>query len=80
MLAIELVEDPRTRAPAMEATAAVNAETLRRGVITIRAGMRSNCVRFLPPLVLPDAQLEEGMDVVAASVHAVASARRGGRP
>jgi 4-aminobutyrate aminotransferase/(S)-3-amino-2-methylpropionate transaminase len=80
MLAIELVEDPRTRAPAMEATAAVNAETLRRGVITIRAGMRSNCVRFRPPLVLPDAQLEEGMDVVAASVHAVASARRGGRP
>jgi 4-aminobutyrate aminotransferase/(S)-3-amino-2-methylpropionate transaminase len=79
MLAIELVEDPETRKPSMEATAAVNAETLRRGVITIRAGMRSNCVRFLPPLTLSDAQLEEGMDVVAEAVHAVAAARRGDR-
>jgi 4-aminobutyrate aminotransferase/(S)-3-amino-2-methylpropionate transaminase len=60
----------------MEATAAVNAETLRRGVITIRAGMRSNCVRFLPPLTLSDAQIEEGMDVVAEAVRSVASARR----
>ncbi len=77
MLAIELVEDPETRKPAMEATAAVNAETLRRGVITIRAGMRSNCVRFLPPFTLSDAELEEGMDVVAEAVHAVASARAG---
>ncbi len=76
MLAIELVEDPRTRTPSMEATAAVNAETLRRGVITIRAGMRSNCVRFLPPLTIPDAQLEEGMDVVAEALRSVASARR----
>ena len=79
MLAIELVEDASARTPSMEATAAVNAETLQRGVITIRAGMRSNCVRFLPPLTISDAQLEEGMDVVAEAVHAVAAARRSKR-
>jgi 4-aminobutyrate aminotransferase/(S)-3-amino-2-methylpropionate transaminase len=79
MLVIELVEDPRTRVPSMDATAAVTAETLRRGVITIRAGLRSNCVRFLPPLTITDAQIDEAMDVVADSVRAVASARRGAR-
>jgi 4-aminobutyrate aminotransferase-like enzyme len=33
-------------------------------------------VRFLPPLTLSDAQIEEGMDVVAEAVRSVASARR----
>jgi 4-aminobutyrate aminotransferase/(S)-3-amino-2-methylpropionate transaminase len=56
----------------MEATAAVTAATVRRGVITIRSGLYSNCVRFLPPLVITDAQLDEAMDVVAESVAAVA--------
>jgi len=79
MLVMELVEDPRTRAPSMEATAAVTAETLRRGVITIRSGLRSNCVRFLPPLAISDAQIDEAMEVVAESVRAVASSRRKGR-
>jgi 4-aminobutyrate aminotransferase/(S)-3-amino-2-methylpropionate transaminase len=78
MLAIELVEDARTRRPSVEATQAVNAETLRRGVLTIRAGMHSNCVRFLPPLTLSDAELDEAMDAVAEAVRTVAAARRGG--
>lgn len=77
MLAIDLVRDPRSKTPSMEETAAVTVETLRRGVITIRAGLYSNCVRFLPPLSISDAQLDEAMEHVAASVSAVASARKG---
>ncbi len=73
MLAMEFVKDPATKEPWMEATAAVTVETLKRGVITIRAGMYSNCVRFLPPLDITDAQLDEALDVVAASVDQVAS-------
>jgi len=80
MLAIELVLDPRTRAPAPEATLAVNAAALRRGVVTIRAGLHSNCVRFLPPLEIRDAQLDEAMDAVALAVGEVAAARRSARP
>ncbi len=72
MLVLEFVKDPLTKEPWMEATAAVTAETVKRGVITIRAGLFSNCVRFLPPLVISDAELDEAMDVVAASVDAVA--------
>ncbi|HNH48172.1 MAG TPA: aminotransferase class III-fold pyridoxal phosphate-dependent enzyme, partial [Myxococcota bacterium] len=68
MLAMELVKDPATREPWMEATQAVNAATLQRGLITIRAGLFSNCVRLLPPLTLSDAELKEGMDVLEASM------------
>jgi 4-aminobutyrate aminotransferase / (S)-3-amino-2-methylpropionate transaminase / 5-aminovalerate transaminase len=73
MMVMEFVKDAATRQPWMEATAAVTVETLKRGVITIRAGLYSNCVRFLPPLDITDAQLDEGLDVVAASVDQVAS-------
>jgi 4-aminobutyrate aminotransferase/(S)-3-amino-2-methylpropionate transaminase len=73
MLVMEFVKDPVTKQPWMEATAAVTAETVKRGVITIRAGLYSNCVRFLPPLDITDAQLDEALDVVAASVDHVAT-------
>ena len=76
MLAMEIVEDRETRTPAVEATAAINAATLARGVITIRAGLYSNCVRFLPPLDIRDAQIDEAMDAVAEAVHSVAMARK----
>lgn len=73
MLAMELVKNPVTREPWVEATQAVNAATLQRGVITIRAGLYSNCVRLLPPLNLTDAELDEGMDALAAAVDHVAA-------
>jgi 4-aminobutyrate aminotransferase/(S)-3-amino-2-methylpropionate transaminase len=72
MLVMEFVKDPVSKQPWVEATAAVTAETVKRGVITIRAGLYSNCVRFLPPLDITDAQLDEALDVVAASVDQVA--------
>lgn len=73
MLVMEFVKDPITKQPWMEATAAVTAETVKRGVITIRAGLFSNCVRFLPALDISDTQLDEALDVVAASVNHVAN-------
>ncbi|HSJ28053.1 MAG TPA: aspartate aminotransferase family protein [Acidimicrobiia bacterium] len=76
MLVLEVVKDAASREPWMEATAAITAATLQRGVITIRAGLHSNCVRFLPPLVITDAELDESLDVVAASVAEVAGSMR----
>ena len=73
MLAMELVRDPDTREPWIEATQGVNAATLERGVITIRAGLFSNCVRFLPPLNISDAVLDEALDVLDAAVDATAA-------
>jgi 4-aminobutyrate aminotransferase/(S)-3-amino-2-methylpropionate transaminase len=73
MLALELVRDPVSKAPWVEATQAVNAETLQRGLVTIRAGLHSNCVRLLPPLDLPGDQLDEAMDVLDEAMDAVAA-------
>jgi len=68
MLAMELVRDPEKKTPAVEETLQITQETLKRGLITIRAGLYSNCVRFLPPLNISDEQLDEGMAIVAQAV------------
>lgn len=72
MLVAEFVKDAETREPWMEACAAATAATLQRGVITIRSGLYSNCLRFLPPLNISDQLLDEAMDVVDVSIDAVA--------
>ncbi len=64
MLAMEIVKDASSRVPDMESTGAINAATLNRGLITIRAGLYSNCVRFLPPLNMTDEQIDEGLAIL----------------
>jgi 4-aminobutyrate aminotransferase/(S)-3-amino-2-methylpropionate transaminase len=71
MLAMELVRDRDLKTPATTETNEVNLETLKRGLITIRAGLYSNCVRFLPPLNISDDQIDEGMAIVAEAVRTV---------
>lgn len=75
MLVIELVEDAASKKPDMASTAAVCAATLRRGLITIRSGLYSNCVRFLPPLDISDEQLTEAMDILSDAIDEVAKER-----
>jgi 4-aminobutyrate aminotransferase/(S)-3-amino-2-methylpropionate transaminase len=72
MLAMELVTDRELKTPLSAiATSQVNLETLKRGLITIRAGLYSNCIRFLPPLNISDEQIDEGMAIVADAVRIV---------
>jgi 4-aminobutyrate aminotransferase-like enzyme len=71
MIAMEFVTDPFTKEPNAPLVQAVTAATLQRGLITIRAGLYSNCVRFLPPLNMPDEILDEGLNVFKASVRSV---------
>ncbi len=73
MLVMEIVHDAASKRPWMEAASAITAETVRNGVITIRAGLYSNCVRFLPPLDMPLDVAEEAFDVVERAVAAVAA-------
>lgn len=72
MLAMEFVHDPISQTPNMELTQAITAATLQRGLITIRAGLYSNCVRFLPPLTITDAQIDEGMTILADVIRSLA--------
>jgi 4-aminobutyrate aminotransferase/(S)-3-amino-2-methylpropionate transaminase len=71
MLAIELVEDPDSKTPAPMLAAAVVDEALQRGLILLKAGVYANCIRVLCPLTIPDAELEEGLDVWEEALAAV---------
>ncbi len=75
MLVMELVENAVTKTPDPTSTVALTAATLERGVITIRAGLYSNCVRFLPPLTISDDEIDEAMAVVAEATRIVAKER-----
>lgn len=68
MTAIELVKDRNTKEPATEEVKAVMQETHNKGVITISAGIYGNVLRFLPPLVITDAQLEEGFAILESAI------------
>jgi 4-aminobutyrate aminotransferase / (S)-3-amino-2-methylpropionate transaminase / 5-aminovalerate transaminase len=63
MLAIELVRDPATKEPAPELAQAVIDASLERGLLLLKAGVHSNCVRVLCPLVVTDAELDEALAV-----------------
>jgi 4-aminobutyrate aminotransferase/(S)-3-amino-2-methylpropionate transaminase len=71
MLAIELVEDPHTKAPAPELAAAIIDEALGRGLILLKAGVHGNCIRVLCPLTIADAELDEGFEVWEEALAAV---------
>jgi 4-aminobutyrate aminotransferase / (S)-3-amino-2-methylpropionate transaminase / 5-aminovalerate transaminase len=68
MLAIELVEDPETREPAPSLASAVAEEAARRGLLLLKSGIYSNCIRVLTPLTLSDAELDEALAVWEASL------------
>jgi len=71
MVAIELVRDRPSRAPAKEATNRVARLAFERGLILITAGTHGNIIRTLMPLVITDAELEEGMDILESAVRDV---------
>ena len=63
MLALELVEDPGTKAPATDAASRVVEEAMNCGLLLIKAGIHGNCIRVLVPLVITDAELDEALGV-----------------
>ena len=68
MVAFELVKDPKTKEPDAETTAAVLAHAEKRGLILLSCGTAANVVRLLAPLTIPDAVLEEGLNLLAAAL------------
>ncbi len=63
MVAIELVK-PGTTDPDAETTAAVNRACHAAGLVTLTCGTYGNVLRLLPPLVIGDALLKEGLDIL----------------
>ena len=71
MMAVEFV-DPATGEPDAALTGAVAKACIAQGVIVLTCGTYGNVIRFLPPLSIPDALLEEGLDVLADALAATA--------
>jgi 4-aminobutyrate aminotransferase/(S)-3-amino-2-methylpropionate transaminase len=72
MLAIELSTGRDPDRPAPAAAADVVARCRAQGVVVLTAGAIGNVIRLLPPLVIADEDLARGLDVIEASVLAVA--------
>lgn len=75
MMLAEFVLDWETREPAPQETLQIVREGVKRGLVLIRAGLYSNCVRLLPPLVITDAQLDEGLAALGEAVRVVEAGR-----
>jgi 4-aminobutyrate aminotransferase/(S)-3-amino-2-methylpropionate transaminase len=72
MCAIELVRDAATKEPAEAETKQVAHYCYEHGLITMTAGTFNNVIRILVPLVVTDAQFDEGLDVIEAALTSVA--------
>jgi 4-aminobutyrate aminotransferase/(S)-3-amino-2-methylpropionate transaminase len=64
MLAIELVKDRETKKPAAEEAAALVKYCVDHGVVILVCGTFNNVIRFLPPLVITDQELNRGLLVI----------------
>jgi 4-aminobutyrate aminotransferase / (S)-3-amino-2-methylpropionate transaminase / 5-aminovalerate transaminase len=71
MLALEYVEDRDTKEPAPGIASRVAEEAALRGLLLLKAGIHSNCNRVLCPLVITDAELEEGLAAWEEALEAV---------
>ncbi len=69
MLAIEIVT-PGTTDPDAATTARISAACHQSGLLTLTCGTYGNVLRFLPPLVIPDHLLAEGLDILEAAITA----------
>lgn len=71
MLAVELVTDQTQKTPAAEETIKLRQAALQRGLIILPAGLHFNCIRFLPPLIISDEMIDEGMAVLEQAFNAM---------
>jgi 4-aminobutyrate aminotransferase/(S)-3-amino-2-methylpropionate transaminase len=72
MRALELVRDRGTLEPDKARTERVLAGAAQRGLLLLSAGLHGNVIRTLMPLVITDAELDEGLSVLESCLEEVA--------
>ncbi|MEV7188673.1 4-aminobutyrate--2-oxoglutarate transaminase [Kitasatospora sp. NPDC093102] len=70
MIAVELVK-PGSKEPNAEVTAAIAKACHAEGLVVLTAGTYGNVLRFLPPLVMPEHLLNEGLDILEGAFAAL---------
>lgn len=73
MTAMELVEDPESRAPDKERAAKVAENALQSGLMLLTAGQYGNMIRTLMPFPITHDELEEGLSILARAMAETAS-------
>jgi 4-aminobutyrate aminotransferase/(S)-3-amino-2-methylpropionate transaminase len=71
MLAVEFVHDRPTKAPAADLASAVATAAAERGLLLLKSGIYSNCIRVLCPLVVTDAEVDEALAVWEEALESV---------
>src|SRR4051812_29821311 len=64
MIAIELVKDRASKTPNPEAAGALAKACHAEGLLVLTCGTYGNVLRFLPPLVIGEDLLNEGLDII----------------
>ena len=70
MVGVEFVKDPDTKEPNPELVGKIIQHAAKKGVVSVNCGIYRNVLRHLLPLVITDAELEEGLDVLSEAVAA----------
>lgn len=73
MVATEFIEDPATKAPAVRLKDRILEEAYKRGLILLPCG--KSTIRYIPPLVIQEAEIDEGVEILDAAI--TAARRRG---
>lgn len=68
MVAVEMIKDRKTVEPDADLTKALVQEVAKRGLVILPCGVRGNVIRVLVPLTAPDEIINEGMDIIAATL------------
>ncbi|UCE32843.1 MAG: 4-aminobutyrate--2-oxoglutarate transaminase [Burkholderiales bacterium] len=71
MTAVEFCQDGDPARPAAGIANALKDEAARRGLLLLLCGSYGNVLRVMVPLTIPDAQLEEGLDIIEQSLQAM---------
>lgn len=74
MTAVEFCKNGDHTQPAPEIANALKAEAARRGLLLLNCGTYGNVLRLMVPLTIPDAVLDEGLDILFAALEVAARA------
>jgi 4-aminobutyrate aminotransferase/(S)-3-amino-2-methylpropionate transaminase len=67
MMALELVNDPKSKTPAAKETKEIKVAALKRGMVMLTCGTYDNVIRMHPSMIMPQETLEQAMDILEAS-------------
>lgn len=76
MQAVEIVQDKKGAQPAQDLTARIVQYAYEAGLILVKAGFYGNVLRFLGPLSMSHAELEQGLDILESAIVRVAQEAR----